>query len=499
MKKIVIPLLFLLPLFSFSQKENNYWMMSGYPATGGNTFIDFNTIQPTIGIVNASYLFFLTNASICDSAGQLLFYTNGKYVANRNHDTLLNSQNYNPGWLTNYYFGGLGLPQGCFIIPRPGYHGQYYLFHESGELVYVDSIQVSQPVKLSYSFIDMSLDNGMGGIVQGKKNLMALYDTLIYGRITGTKHGNGRDWWIVTHRSDSNLIYKTLVTPDTIINTSQNIGSYHRWEKFYEQAVFSPQGDKYGIILTVDKQTLYNVIDLYDFDRCTGLLSNHQSISIPDSFTIATGCSFSPSGRFFYISTPLSLFQYDTWSTNINTSVKLVATPDSIYTPFYFQQLAPDGKIYLSTFQSSTTLHYINNPDLIDTNCNVIQNNFTLPVLNNYAMPNAPNFSLGALQGSPCDTLTAITNLELKDFKLKVFPNPVLSDNYISINYQLPKNKTGLLEVFDITGNMVYKNTLVQWSSIHQFRAYFNTGIYSVVLTADNKRSVVKFVVIDEK
>lgn len=63
----------------------------------------------------------------------------------------------------------------------------------------------------------MSLDGGLGGIVPGKKDLIAYYDTLIYGRLTAVKHGIGRDWWVIDHKSNTNIYNKLLVTPDTMI------------------------------------------------------------------------------------------------------------------------------------------------------------------------------------------------------------------------------------------------------------------------------------------
>jgi hypothetical protein len=497
----------LLFIFSFSflnclsQKENNQWLMAGYPATGGNSLIDFNIASPAITNAYANYLFFLTNASICDTSGQLLFYTNGKYVANRNHDTLDNSQSYNPGWITNYYAGGLGVHQACIFLPKPNDYGRYYLFHESGELVQMNNGQIiGLPIRLSYSLIDLSLDSGQGGIVQGKKNITIVNDTLMQGRVTATKHGNGRDWWVVAHGADNNVYHKVLVTPDTLITSTQAIGSTHDWERFTQQATFSPDGMKYVIEIDADTLQPYpNTIDLYDFDRCTGLFSTQMQIIVPDTFYLAWGCSFSPDSRFLYISTLNKLFQYDTWSSNINASVKLVSTPDSNYTQFLFHQIAPDGNIYISTLQSSQTLHYINDPNQIDTNCNVIQNSFPLPVLNNFAMPNAPNYSLGALTGSPCDTLTNINALDSKrNLDFKINPNPVLQKRELSLSYVLPQNKQGLLEIFNVNGVKVYSAILSQWSSLHKVKANFLAGIYSAVLTSDSKRSVVKFVVVKE-
>jgi hypothetical protein len=110
--------------------------------------------------------------------------------------------------------------------------------------------------------------------------------------------------------------YKILVTPDTIQVFDQNIGSLIT-DDVWGQAVFSPDGSKY--VLFTD-----HALDLYDFDRCSGELTNHQSLYFPDS-VYRTGIAFSPNNRFLYANTQLNIFQYDLWASNIDSSVQLVA------------------------------------------------------------------------------------------------------------------------------------------------------------------------------
>jgi len=65
--------------------------------------------------------FFTTYASICDTSGNLLFYSNGLTIGNHNYDTLHNAINFNPGSATDYYEpDGLGIDQAVLILPEPG-------------------------------------------------------------------------------------------------------------------------------------------------------------------------------------------------------------------------------------------------------------------------------------------------------------------------------------------------------------------------------------------
>ena len=479
----------------FAQKENNVWML-GNQQPNNNCGIDFNSGSPDTFSITRNMDFFALNASICDTSGSLLFYTNGQYISNRNNDTLFNSQNFNPGWLTNIYFPyGMGLPQGAFTIPRPNHYGQYYVFHESGELCDVSGRTVSQPTHLSCSMVDMSLDGGLGGIDPNFKNKFVINDTLIYGRMTGTRHANGRDWWVVVHRSDSDLYYKLLVTPDSIYGPyPQNIGRQDHWEKFTQQCTFSPDGSKYAMMLTVDTSTLYNIIDLMDFDRCSGQFSNAREVIVPDSFLLYAGCSFSPNSRYLYISDQIEIYQYDTWDPFMNANVQLVAQWDSFVSPlktkFYFHSLAPDGRIYISTSEGSNVFHYIENPDLLGLACNVIQNSFFLPTVNNFCMPNAPNFSLGPLTGSLCDTInTVVEQTEIS--------SPALNLTYQSawqsviVNASKLKGKNINVYLTDISGRILFVDegkTIAGYFTKNIPMDNFTTGIYLVTIVTEKEK-----------
>lgn len=228
--------------------------------------IDFNSGLPDTLRFVRPMPFFFTNSSICDTLGQLLFYTNGYYIANASHDTLLNSKNFNPGDETNDgYLEGNATPQGTLIIPKPQSNSLYYIFHESGKYFNAHGQAQAQPLNLSYSQVDMNLDNGLGGITASKKDIHLINDTLVHGRIAACKHANGRDWWIVVARYYSNTYYKILVTPDTIYSpySIQSIGDTIDYDAL-GQAVFSPDGNKYAMIGQNSN------VEYFRFDRCSG-------------------------------------------------------------------------------------------------------------------------------------------------------------------------------------------------------------------------------------
>jgi hypothetical protein len=100
MKNILFALL-LLPQILFAQKHDYIWVSgdSNDPAitTHGGITIDFNQ-KP----VNAYYNYrkmnmFICNASICDTAGNLVAYTNGCDIAGADDEIMENGEVINPG------------------------------------------------------------------------------------------------------------------------------------------------------------------------------------------------------------------------------------------------------------------------------------------------------------------------------------------------------------------------------------------------------------------
>ncbi|MBK6640365.1 MAG: hypothetical protein IPG39_03600 [Bacteroidetes bacterium] len=73
-----------------------------------------------------------------------------------------------------------------------------------------------------------------------------MVDTLTRGRLTTCKHANGRDWWLISHKYRSNIYYKFLITPDTILGPyTQQIGIVTSNYDGFGSARFSPDGSKY--------------------------------------------------------------------------------------------------------------------------------------------------------------------------------------------------------------------------------------------------------------
>lgn len=406
------------------------------------------------------------NASMCNAEGELLFYTNGVYVANHLHQPMENGTGLSPTPFTAQWANnGIIFPQAVLALPQMG--NKYLLLHspidkrltpnEHDELIFC--------AKQLYSTIDMDGNGGLGVVVE--KNRVIIPDTIdVHGKLTAVRHANGRDWWAIIPAYYSNRYYRLLITPDTILNLGlQAIGD--TIPSGLGQAVFSPDGTKYA------RLNLYQLggdqyIDLYDFDRCSGLLSNPRHFTYRDT-AIVGGLAFSENSRFLYVSSFGYLYQLDTEQEDVFSTFTLIGRPET--QSYFLNQLAPDGKIYVSS-GSIRYLHRIDRPNKRGKECELIQQGVQLPHLNFRTMPNHPYYGLGPWDGSPCDTLG--------------IDNPVPR---AAFEYTADSITTGV-EFFDgsffasaWTWDMGDGHS---YTARHPVHAYAQAGLYTVCLTASN-------------
>ncbi len=467
MKNILITCLLILLSFAATAQNDdmrdNLWLF-GYDSNStdtsfGGSNIDFSLSPPDIYRVSRNMDFDVTNASMCDQQGYLLFYTNGIYIANKSNFQMYNGGGLSPGGLNAEWNSvGLHIPQGVLALPVPDNDSLYILIHAAYDLINFPNTEVVVKT-LYYSLINMAKYNGLGLVVE--KNVIISQDTFGFGRITATRHGNGRDWWILVNEKNSNRYHRWLLTPEGLVDEGvQAIGE--PVENGLGQAVFSPDGTRYASLNLVN---IYsgNGIDLYDFDRCTGLLNNQVHLSYPDT-AYAGGIAFSPNSRFLYVSMYTKVYQFDLAAPDLAASIDTVAIYDGFidlsFNTFFLAQLAPDGKIYINSPNGTKWLHVIHNPDLKGDSCNFEQHSLALPTYNAFSMPNFPNFRLGKWEGSPCDTIVTSGTGEVHPFPIVfVYPNPASDRIMMSSNF--PHGGLALdFRLFDVTGRPV-KETLV--------------------------------------
>ena len=202
---------------------------------------------------------------------------------------------------------------------------------------------------LLYSRVSMNLLNGLGGVVEKRKLLID--DDLDLGKLTATKYANGRDWWILVPEFSNEFFYTILLDHTGIASVdTQHIDIPILRTHAVGQAVFSPDGSKYSRS-TSEITDVGFFFEIFDFDRCTGRLSNQQVFSHVPTTALGRPVVFSPNSRYLYITESGVYYQFDTWADDIAETEKILGEWDGFFyldvfaTGPWMAQLGPDGKI----------------------------------------------------------------------------------------------------------------------------------------------------------
>lgn len=408
------------------QGYGNQWIFGSFNegSKPSGTILNFNNDTLKIEPVNKPLELEGSCAIMCDSAGRLLFYSNGCYIANAVHQMMVNGDSIGKDILETSFCktGGNPLIQGMIALPKPGSNHLYYLFYtDLGDPYYMQPFFPLAPEKLYSSVIDMALENGLGKVVE--KNVLVIQDTFSRGMIQAIRHGNGKDWWIVQPKSHSNCYWTFRLTNngiDTIFK--QCIGEVWGDNDPQGQATFSPNSLKYA------RGNFQFDLNIFDFNAHTGLLSHPIKIDFGLDTFYFNGVAFSSNSRFIYAPCYTKLWQFDTWASDISASRILIGelkTPPNIPEKTRFNQarLAPDGKIYIAGRVSNKHLHVINRPNCYGLECDLQQYAIELAARNANTMPNMPHFK----QWSESDTCKQVGSKEptrLPEHPIKLYPNP---------------------------------------------------------------------------
>jgi len=167
-------LLCLLPPFCLlSQGEFNQWRFGFYAG------LDFN-FTPPVAVSGSPMQSYPSPINVSDSLGNILFYSNGSQVWNRNNQPMPNGSG---------LFGYIINSQAVFTIQNLSDHNKYFLF-TLGHYGFI-------PQGLYYSVIDMTLNGGLGDVVNGMKNIPVYGGENTANWMSGTRHKNNKDAWLI--------------------------------------------------------------------------------------------------------------------------------------------------------------------------------------------------------------------------------------------------------------------------------------------------------------
>lgn len=328
----------------FSQNEANIWYF------GQNAGLDFNSGVP-VPLLDGELNTDEGCAAISDGNGDLLFYTDGITVWNRNHVVMLNGTELN---------GDVSSTHSAIVIPKPDDSNIYYIFT-------VD--EVAEPNGLQYSEVDMTLDSGLGGI-SSNKNILLFTPTT--EKITAIKSSTSNEYWVVSHKWNSNEFISYNIS-NTGINTTPIISAIGTFvnstnlDAGLGQIKVSPDGTK----LAVARAQGLSELQLFDFNASTGVVSNPITLlDFPSDDESVYGVEFSPNSKLLYVSLiGNAVYQYDLQAGSstdvINSQLQLTSLPR----PYGALQLATDGKIYIAK-NNQFYIDVIDNPNIVGLGCN---------------------------------------------------------------------------------------------------------------------------------
>lgn len=383
----------LLVTTAFAQKETNNWYFGVYAG------VTFNSGAPVV-LGNGDLRTDEGCSSISDANGQLLFYSDGVEVWDRNHQVMPNGSG---------LLGHESATQSCIIVPKPGSSTEYYVF-----TVGVTSFMPG----LRYSIVDMSLNGGFGAVTT--KNV--LLNSLACEKLTGIKKA-ANEYWILTRGGFGSNSFYAYTVDITGVNTTP-VTSYSGMimnpgdvaKSSIGNMKISPNGDK---ILTAGK---INGLELFDFNINTGVVSNPLTIST--GYAEYYGVEFSPSGKYGYASyreeiapgfNTIHVIQFDLFALDILSTIVTIANPQN-YVPGI--QLASDNKLYLTTYPFAyldvinfpenqgaacgyqihgVNLDYPGSTSLLDSGLNLPQflpSYFSTFIVENFCLGQTTNFSL---------------------------------------------------------------------------------------------------------
>ncbi|WP_299365728.1 3-coathanger stack domain-containing protein [Winogradskyella sp.] len=383
--KLALSIIILVNTLCYAQLENaNWYFGQNQFASQNGAGLSFNNNTVTVLTDGETENDLYFTATVSDENGDLLFYTDGSSVWNKNHNKMPN---------------GINTLNGSFrtvsIVPFPGNDSKYFIF-----TIGVDGSSHDY----FYSIIDMSLDNNLGDIESNNLNVnLNLLPYIVFDQngsleiksemqrknnIVVAKHSDDESYWLILNPFDVFFVIKidsNGISSNSIEYDENNPElDYNSNIRGTSGMSISPNSDKLSYYCNRSNGgNQSNLFTILNFDNSNGDLSPAFFTFDDPNFTLFPGYAseFSGNSNYLYLLTGNGnfghwIYQFDLQNTNnsplfIGSSLSGDAETDL---PTLVRGI--DDKIYVPN--SNNFLGVINNPNLSGTSSNYVNNQIDL-------------------------------------------------------------------------------------------------------------------------
>jgi len=419
MKQPLFVICILLSGWVFAQNEKKNWYFGtgtdGIVFDGNNNPVKVNNKFPGLGTEG--------NVTVSDPyTGELLFYTDGIRVINKNHSVMTNGSGLN---------ANLSCSQGCQVTKMPGTCNKYYVISNSSW----DDI----PGSLYYSIVDFS-NNPLGEVTVKNQYL----DGVNYHQaLKVVPKKNSNNYWLIGHQYNT-ATYKVFEMSNNGFSAPQTYSFANSGRSWALE--FNAQTNR---LICLGEDDI--LVSSFNFNTTTGVISNEQQLAL-NTFTYSGVGNFSPDGSKFYaLIEPggFKLWQYD-FNTSVWTDMNTCCYAHDVET-------GPNGITYhIHTYYGANPLAQMTN-----ANASAIGNACGYSIITNPGNFNGelrrfPDFLI--IPDRPVANIDVMTIASLATVSIPVLNNdydPQGDVIYIDSLTILPKRGTAI-----ITGNSIrYVNT----------------------------------------
>jgi gliding motility-associated-like protein len=323
-------------IVGLSAGAQQYWHFGQYL----RVFFPNNTSQPIVSPAPATPLYApYASASITDKRGNLLFYTNGALVYNRNN-TLMSNRASIVSTFATY----------TIAAPHPSDTNLYYIFTQY------------RSYGIGVAIVDMRLNNGLGNVLPDKIIFPAQPAD---NEFVLVKQFYNNGYWLIAHKKETNEYHSFKIDADSIYSKSPVISkvgevSSNNIDYNWRRGSFISNYDGTELLHSYTATNDLAHVYVLNFDKKCGRVSlKHELQTIPqqDEQLTAHVC-YSPDYSKIYASYYLrnfsgaQIYQYKNNGTTPDLTPTRIA---SIPIAAINLQSAPDGNIYVSSVEGSNS------------------------------------------------------------------------------------------------------------------------------------------------